>query len=97
MHFLDCGNTVTINYYCDMIERLWLAMCHHRRGLPHEDVIILLNSDRLYTARWTCDWLRCYGSDITYHPSNSCDLAASVFHFWTSLEAPGWKVICRIW
>jgi hypothetical protein len=88
--------TLTINYYCDTIERLWLAMCHHRPGLPQEDVIILLNSDRLYPARWTCDWLQCYGCNVTDHPSDSCDLAASVFHFWTSLEAFGWQVSCKI-
>jgi len=69
MHFFDCGNTLTINYYCDTIERLWLSVCHHRPRLHHEDVIILLNSDRPYTARWTCEWLRCYGLDVMDQPS----------------------------
>ena len=54
---LTMATLLSIKHYCDTIERLWQAICHHRSRLLHEGVIILQNSDRLHTVKWTCDWL----------------------------------------
>jgi hypothetical protein len=48
---------LTIKHYYDTIDRLWQAICHHRCGLLDEGVIILHHTDRLRTAKWTCDCL----------------------------------------
>lgn len=52
--FLDLGDTVTFQHYCDTLDRLQQAI-HHKRLLQHSHSVITLHTARSHTGNQTCD------------------------------------------
>jgi hypothetical protein len=53
MDFLGHGDTVSVQCFCGIHERLWQAICHKRPALLCQGTITLHSNARLHTANWT--------------------------------------------
>ena len=83
--FLERGNTVNSENYCELLTQVKKDIKNKRRGLQSRGVILQDNA-RPHTAARTLAKIEDLGWKLLTHPPYSPDLAPSDFHLFGPLE-----------
>ena len=84
--FLERGNTVNSENYCELLTQVKKDIKNKRRGLPSRGVILLQDNARPHTAARTLAKIEDLGWKLLTHPPYSPDLAPSDFHLFGPLK-----------
>ena len=84
--FLERGNTVNSENYCELLTQVKKDIKNKRRGLQSRGVILLQDNARPHTAARTLAKIEDLGWKLLTHPPYSPDLAPSDFHLFGPLK-----------
>ena len=84
--FLERGNTVNSENYCELLTQVKKDIKNKRRGLQSRGVILLQDNARAHTAARTLAKIEDLGWKLPTHPPYSPDLAPSDFHLFGPLK-----------
>lgn len=84
--FLEHGETINADKYCETLRKLRRAIQNKRRGLLSSGVVLLHDNARPHTAAATGQLLDRFRWDIFDHPPYSPDLAPSDYHLFMHLK-----------
>ena len=84
--FLESGNTVNSENYCELLTQVKKDIKNKRRGLQSRGVILLQDNARPHTAARTLAKIEDLGWKLLTHPPYSPDLAPSDFHLFGPLK-----------
>lgn len=84
--FLEKGQTVTSERYCQTLRTLRRAIQNKRRGMLSSGIVFLHDNARPHTAHCTVELLEQFKWEIFDHPPFSPDLAPSDYHLFPSLK-----------
>ena len=84
--FLEQGQTVTSERYCQTLRNLRRAIQNKRRGMLSSGIVFLHDNARPHTAHRTVELLEQFKWEIFDHPPYSPDLAPSDYHLFPSLK-----------
>lgn len=83
---LPPNQTVTAQYYTELLDRLRIEIRAKRRGKLTKGIILLHDNARPHTARLTNQKINELGWEILDHPPYSPDLAPSDFFLFKNLK-----------
>ncbi len=95
VRYLEHGETVTSDYYCNTLRRLRTAIRHKRTAICHKrpekfpkksSVLLFHDNARPRTAKKTQDLLKKLGWTVFNHPPYSPDIAPSDYHLFRFLK-----------
>ena len=84
--FLERGNTVNSENYCELLTQVKKNIKNKRRELQSRGVILLQDNARPHTAARTLAKIKDLGWKLLTHPPYSPDLAPSDFHLFGPLK-----------
>ena len=84
--FLERGNTVNSENYCELLTQVKKDIKNKRRGLQSRGVILLQDNTRPHTAARTLAKIKDLGWKLLTHPPYSPDLAPSDFQLFGPLK-----------
>lgn len=84
--YLQHGRTINAAYYCDLLDRLRVAIKNKRPGLLSEKVFFIHDNARPHSARITQEKLQKFKWQVFEHPPYSPDLAPSDYHLFPKLK-----------
>ena len=84
--YLQRGNTINSDYYCDLLYRLKDAIKEKRRGKLRNGVLFLQDNAPAHKAHQTMDVLQQLGFQCLDHPPYSPDLAPSDYFLFPNLK-----------
>lgn len=85
--FLNPGETITAEIYCQQIDEMHLKLQQHHPALVNRKGPILLHDNaRPHVAHLTLQKLNNLGYEILPHPAYSPDLSPTDYHFFKHLE-----------
>jgi len=84
--FLERGQTINAERYCETLRKLRRAIQNKRRGKLSEKVLLIHDNARPHTAIHTRELLEGFRWEVFDHPPYSPDLAPSDFHLFPAMK-----------
>lgn len=84
--FLERGQTINSERYCETLKKLRRAIQNKRRGKLSEKVLFFHDNARPHTANRTQTLLDGFGWEVFNHPPYSPDLAPSDYHLFPAMK-----------
>ncbi|XP_071092643.1 histone-lysine N-methyltransferase SETMAR-like [Haliotis cracherodii] len=84
--YLPCGQTITGEYYSDLLDRLRTAILAKRRGKITKGVLLQHENARVHTCRLAVAAVKRNGFKVLPHPPYSPDLAPSDYFLFPNLK-----------
>ncbi|GFV23725.1 histone-lysine N-methyltransferase SETMAR [Trichonephila clavipes] len=84
--FLPCGETVSVDRYCEALWKLRRTIQNKRCGMLDAGVVLLHDNTRPHAARRTAAVLKEFGWELFDQPAYSSDLAPSKFFLFLHLK-----------
>lgn len=85
--FLETGQTITGNLYCEQLQRVQAALIQKQPSLINrKKVVFLQDNARPHTARVTREKISELGWETLPHPPYSPDISPSDYHLFLSLD-----------
>ncbi|XP_067950332.1 histone-lysine N-methyltransferase SETMAR-like [Watersipora subatra] len=85
--FLEQGNTVNRENYCQLLQQVKKDIKNKRRGMQSRGIILHQDNARPHTATRTIETINQLGWELLDHPPYSPDLAHSDYHLFGALKS----------